>query len=57
MERCAGCYQPIDREYLTTHVWTDEDDKITVIYHPDCCPGKHVSEGECQDTYEDEYHD
>lgn len=52
MTTCAGCNQPIDTDFLTTHVWSDADDQITVTYHIDCCVGKHVSLGECQEILE-----
>lgn len=54
MDRCTGCNQTIDTDFISTHVWMDADDNITCTYHIDCCPGKHVSEGECADLFESE---
>lgn len=49
---CSGCEQEIDID-LTHHIWDDEDDDgdtLEVYYHVDCCPGKHVSEGDCSEV-------
>lgn len=53
---CAGCEAEIDID-CAHHIWEDEDDEgndVEVFYHCDCCPGKHVSQGDCQDVFTNE---